>query len=271
MTTAPNAKHTARAGSAYPATIEELVPQARELAAQLGEMPSRRRVMRELHIGTDKARDVLARLDATRLHLVTDTAAPATEAKPAGPEPTTPAEPEPASAPGADSPTPPAEPLTATSAAPTAPLPSTAPAEGRPVSAKPLVLLVFPAMVAIWAGWVGLGTLTGFGVVHPLPGIWDHFTINTAITLPVGVETYAAFALRVWLSGRVPARAKRFARWSVIASLTVGALGQIAYHLMNAAHVTAAPWPITTLVSCLPVAVLGMGAALAHLIRDRSE
>ena len=29
----------------------------------------------------------------------------------------------------------------------------------------------------------------------------------------------------------------------------------------------ATPWPITALVSCLPVAVLGMGAALTHLIR----
>jgi hypothetical protein len=32
--------------------------------------------------------------------------------------------------------------------------------------------------------------------------------------------------------------------------------------------VTAAPWPITTVVACLPVAVLGMGAALAHLLHE---
>jgi hypothetical protein len=32
--------------------------------------------------------------------------------------------------------------------------------------------------------------------------------------------------------------------------------------------VTRAPWQITTSVACLPVAVLGMGAALAHLIHD---
>jgi len=36
---------------------------------------------------------------------------------------------------------------------------------------------------------------------------------------------------------------------------------------MVAAEVTSAPWPITTAVSCLPVAVLGMGAALVHLLR----
>jgi cytochrome bd-type quinol oxidase subunit 2 len=138
---------------------------------------------------------------------------------------------------------------------------------GGPVRSWPVLVLAAPAWVAIWSGWVGLGGLTGFGSVHPLPGIADGFSINTAITLPVGVETYAAYALRAWLSGgRVPARARRYARWSAIGSLLLGAAGQVIYHLMTAAGVTAAPWPVTTLVSCLPVAVLGMGAALAHLL-----
>lgn len=134
------------------------------------------------------------------------------------------------------------------------------------VSGWPLLLLAAPAFVAIWSGWVGLGDLTGFGVVHPLPGIANDFTLNTAITLPIGVETYAAFALRVWLSGTAPAPARRFARWSALGSLALGAAGQIAYHLMAAAGITSAPWQITAAVACLPVAVLGMGAALAHLI-----
>jgi hypothetical protein len=128
------------------------------------------------------------------------------------------------------------------------------------------VLLALPAFVAVWSGWVGLGELTGFGVVHPLPGIADDFTINSAITLPIGVETYAAFALRVWLSGQVPASARRFAKVSALSALVLGALGQVAYHLLEAAGVTRAPWQITTVVACLPVAVLGMGAALAHLV-----
>ncbi|GAA3352091.1 hypothetical protein [Saccharopolyspora gregorii] len=63
-----------------------------------------------------------------------------------------------------------------------------------------------------------------------------------------------------------PAPARRFARASALGSLGLGALGQIAYHLMTAAGMTAAPWWITTLVACLPVAVLGMGAALTHLL-----
>ncbi|GAB3856493.1 ABC transporter permease [Micromonospora andamanensis] len=140
----------------------------------------------------------------------------------------------------------------------------------RPVAAWPVMLLALPAFVSIWSGWVGLGGLTGFGVVNPLPGIWDAFQINTAITLPIGVETYGAYALYVWLSGRVPDRARRFAMWSALGSLTVGALGQIAYHLLVAPP-DGAPWWITTAVSVLPVAVLGMGAALAHLVREDSH
>jgi len=44
--------------------------------------------------------------------------------------------------------------------------------------------------------------------------------------------------------------------------------GQVAFHLMDQGHVTRAPWGITTLVSCLPVLVLGMGTALAHMLRE---
>ncbi|WP_433368313.1 ABC transporter permease [Actinoplanes sp. CA-142083] len=132
----------------------------------------------------------------------------------------------------------------------------------------PVVLLTAPAFVAIWGGWVDLGRLTGFGVVHPFPGIpgLDGVAVNLAITLPIGLETYAAYALSVWMSGVVPFRARRFARWSAIGSLALGAAGQVAYHLMVAAGMTQAPWQITALVACLPVAVLGLGAALRHLV-----
>ena len=54
--------------------------------------------------------------------------------------------------------------------------------------------------MAVWSGWVGLGALYGFGIVHPLPGIVDGFQLNTAITLPVGVEAYGAYALGAWLT-----------------------------------------------------------------------
>lgn len=136
-------------------------------------------------------------------------------------------------------------------------------------SSWPLVLLALPAFVAIWSGWVGLGQMTGFGKVHPLPGTpLADWTLDTSITLPIGMEVYAAYALRVWLAGGYAERARRFAKWSAAGSLGLGAAGQVAYHLMAAAGVSSAPWWITTVVACLPVAVLGMGAALAHLIRS---
>jgi hypothetical protein len=132
----------------------------------------------------------------------------------------------------------------------------------------PLYLIASPAAVAVWSGWVGLGTLCGFGVVHPLPGIANRFTINTAITLPIGVEAYGAYALRAWLTPGASELARRFARWSAIGSLALGILGQVVYHLLSAAHASRAPWPVVVLVSCLPVVTLGFGAALTHLLRE---
>jgi hypothetical protein len=273
--------------TSYPVPVEDLIPAARRLVTELGEIPSQNRLMKHLRVGKDKAKAVHAALiqerteDAseTRLHSVPDPDATETADTDAGgaveefPQVATPGD----LVPAADS-------------APVEVIPAVAEAGGispiaeattetgagtvdemRPLRSWPVLLLALPAFVAVWSGWVGLGELTGFGVVHPLPGIADGFAINSAITLPVGVETYAAFALRVWLSGRVPARARRFAKRSALSALALGALGQVAYHLLEAAGVTRAPWLITTVVACLPVAVLGMGAALAHLIQTREN
>jgi hypothetical protein len=70
----------------------------------------------------------------------------------------------------------------------------------------------------VWSGWVGIAQKTGFGLVSPLPGIWPSLHLDTAITLPVGVEAYAAYALRAWLTRDqvVSARTRRFAKWSAI-------------------------------------------------------
>lgn len=145
-----------------------------------------------------------------------------------------------------------------------------APAErkpGAPLRVWPVWLLLLPASVAIWSGWVGLGAKAGFGPVKPLPGIVDSFVIDSSITLPIGMEVYSAYALYVWLSGKARGRALRFARLSAIIALLVGALGQVAYHVMEAAGVGVAPWWITAGVACLPVGVVGLGAALAHMVR----
>jgi hypothetical protein len=131
----------------------------------------------------------------------------------------------------------------------------------------PLFLIAAPAAVAIWSGWVGLGGLCGFGLVQPLPGIapWH---LDTAITLPVGVEAYGAYALGAWLSLAAEHPARTFARRSAIGSLLLGMLGQVAFHVLAAGHARRAPELIVVLVSCMPVVTLGFGAALTHLLRQ---
>ena len=139
----------------------------------------------------------------------------------------------------------------------------------RTVRSWPLLVLAAPAAAEVWSGWVGIAEKTGFGRVSPLPGIWPSLHLDTTITLPIGVEAYAAYALRAWLSSEdaVSPRTRRFAKWSAICSFLLGMAGQVASHLLADAGAARAPWAITTVVSCLPVLVLAMGTALAHMLR----
>jgi hypothetical protein len=104
-----------------------------------------------------------------------------------------------------------------------------APARQPGLRSWPLLVLAAPAVVAVWSGWVGIGQMTGFAEVRPLPGIWDSLHIDSAVTLPVGVEAYAAFALRAWLTSSpvVSDRTRRFARWSAIIALVLGMAGRL--------------------------------------------
>jgi hypothetical protein len=75
-------------------------------------------------------------------------------------------------------------------------------------------VIAAPAAVSIWAaGRVGLGGMSGFGEVEPLPGI-SHLHLNTALTVPLGIESCAALALGAWLQPGTQGKARRFARWS---------------------------------------------------------
>lgn len=251
-------------GSTYPPAVTALLPQASALAEQLGELPSRNRLKTELRIGSPKANAVL---DALR-HRRTEPSDGVPAVAPAGTD-----QPDPAASGERAAPAMSAHSTGVVDPGTAAAIPASevvVPPVVVPIRIRswPVLLLALPAFVAIWSGWVGLGGLTGFGVVHPLPGIADGFAINSAITLPIGVETYAAYALRAWLTPAAPVQARRFAKYSAIGALLLGAAGQVAYHIMAAAHVTHAPVAVTTVVACLPVAVLGMGAALAHLLHQ---
>lgn len=276
--------------STYPRTVTDLLPQAKKMAEQLGQVPSRNSLMTAFKIGAPKASELRG--------LLTDHTTGTTPTPPS-PEPTpndapdtqpTPTPPVPAPAPAIDiepttaeaSPLPAVDghpdtkivaPVAETVAAPAAPAagPAVVARPKRRIRSWPVFIIGLGAFVGIWSGWVELGKLTGFGVVHPLPGIADGFSLNTAITLPLGMEAYAAYALKVWMSTGIPARARNFARWSTIVALLVGMAGQVAYHLMSAADMSAAPWQITTAVACLPVVVLGLAATLAHLVANSDD
>ncbi len=140
----------------------------------------------------------------------------------------------------------------------------------RTIRSWPLLVLAFPAAAEVWSGWVGIAQKTGFGLVSPLPGIWSSLHLDTTITLPVGVEaTRPTRCAPGWPPSHwISHRTRRFAKWSAICSFALGMAGQVAYHLLDQAGESRAPWGITTLVSCLPVLVLAMGTALAHMLRD---
>lgn len=148
-------------------------------------------------------------------------------------------------------------------------------AGSKGVARWPLLIIAAPAAVAVWSGWVGLGSMCGFGLVMPLPGMVS-WHLDTAITLPVGIEAYGSYALGAWIrfgdaTGPVASRARTFARRSSVGALALGMTGQVIYHLLAAAHAVRAPWPVIVLVACLPVVSLGFGAGLIHLCRAAAD
>src|SRR5690606_15980843 len=77
-----------------------------------------------------------------------------------------------------------------------------------------ILAISMSAFTAVWGGWVGLGRMVGFGKVNLLPGFvadggWA--TIDLAITLPIGIEAYAASALYVAVAGLVRGGSRWFA------------------------------------------------------------
>jgi hypothetical protein len=149
------------------------------------------------------------------------------------------------------------------------PEPAATPAS-KPVRTWPILVIAAGAFVAVWAGWVGLGGLTGFGFVNLLPGLvadggWA--TIDTRITLPASMEAYSAYAFYVLLHRDVPKRARTFAAWSAGLAVLLGMGAQVAYHQMIANGMTVAPAWVISVVSCIPVATFALGAALRAMVR----
>ena len=152
------------------------------------------------------------------------------------------------------------------SGGPAADRPAETPRPRGTLRSWPLLVLAAPAAAEVWSGWAGIAQKTGCWLVSPLPGIWPSLHLDTTITLPVGVEAYAAYALRAWLGSEHEAspRTRRFAKWSAICSFALGMAGQVAYHLLAQAGAVRAPWSVTT-IDGVP-----RGRDLLHHYRDRA-
>jgi hypothetical protein len=61
----------------------------------------------------------------------------------------------------------------------------------RPFQADTIAAYADAAEGAVWSGWVGIGQMTGFGEIRPLPGIWDSLYIDAAVSSPSSVTTAA--------------------------------------------------------------------------------
>jgi hypothetical protein len=246
-----------------PASVDELVPAAIELAERQGTVPSKDRLMKTFRIGRPKASEIYRRVQMesakrrSRRSLVQARRPPSRRVLQARVI-------DPAAALAARVPQAAVGPL------PAGP-PDPIPPQVRRVATWPALVVAAPAAVAIWAGWVAIGKLTGFGKVNLLPGVGQGWVVDTAITLPIGVEAYAAYAFYVALSPAAPRRARVFGAWSAGLAVLLGMGGQTAYHLMSAAGMTIAPWQITTVVSCLPVGVFAVVAALVHMVRAENN
>lgn len=127
-----------------------------------------------------------------------------------------------------------------------------------------LFVIAVPAGIAMWSGWVTLGTMCGFGMIEPLPGITD-FQLNTAITLPLGIEAYGIYAFHTALETDTR-RTRRFAWFSAGVAAVLAIAGQVVFHLLelrtNLGTKTSAPIPIVIVVSCVPVLTFGFAAVL---------
>jgi hypothetical protein len=121
-----------------------------------------------------------------------------------------------------------------------------------------------PMLVSTWSGWVGLGTMCGFGIIQPFPGI-SGFELDTRITLPMGSEFYMIIGMSYAISRGTTRTARRFAAWSTGFALVQSLAAQVAYHYMHSQGVDDAPWGVIVAVSASLVLTLASAMMLYHL------
>jgi len=131
---------------------------------------------------------------------------------------------------------------------------STAASSGtRTVRSWPLLVLAAPAAAEVWTGWVGTAQKTWVRAGLPTAG-------HPAVAAPGHVHHSARRR-----GGVRGVRAARLAGRGALdqqpdppicqvvrdCSFALGMAGQVANHLLAQARAARAPWPVTTIVSCL--------------------
>ena len=144
------------------------------------------------------------------------------------------------------------------------------PGRARAVRSWPLLVLAAPAA---GRGVVRLGRHRQQDRLRaglPAAGIWPSLHLDTTSPCRPGGGLRGVRAARLAGQRACGQRADPPVR-QVVRDLLLRArmAGQAAYHLLAQAGTARAPWPITTIVSCLPVLVLGMDRASPHAARRR--
>lgn len=121
---------------------------------------------------------------------------------------------------------------------------------------------LYAGVIALtWPQWAALADATGFGVVQALPGITDHAAINATVTLPVGVTAYQVLAVTVLVARHGGRGVAHLAAWSAGALGLFGAVAPVLVRHGCGASVAVA---LSTVVSVLPVVLLGAAVLLLH-------
>jgi len=226
--------------SAYPIPTAELVDRVRALAAELGEWPSQRRVMRECRVGAPRADAALATLRESGF----DPAAPprsltvvpdlqdAAETHPVRVQEGT-GERSQAHTPGA-----PDDAAEATTAAAEIDgeslVTGTAGASSRArrdwITDLGILVVGLAAAVITFTTLSALGAAVGItGNVLGLPLSW---------LLPVCIDAAGIVATRVWLRGQGSDEAVRFARLLALACIGLSIVANAGQHLLESMHAT---------------------------------
>jgi hypothetical protein len=126
-----------------------------------------------------------------------------------------------------------------------------------------LVIIATCCLIETFPSWVGIGAVSGFPEIGRMPTDW---------TLAVTQEAYWGYALYAGIVAVAGYRSRSFALWSAGGIFALSLIGQAAYHLMAAAHLTSPPQWVVVFVAALPVIVLALAVVLIHLRHvDRAE